>query len=106
MISDSEVVQIDLSNKPNLYEVNISYNYNLTTLDLSNCTNLYILNCYSNNLTTLDLSSCTNLYDLYCYDNQLNNLYLGSNISGGALETYNKQPHLHLHHRLPPSEVL
>ena len=78
MISDSEVVQIDLSNKPNLYEVNISYNYNLTTLDLSNCTNLYILNCYSNNLTTLDLSSCTNLNFFNCYNNNLTALDLSS----------------------------
>ena len=69
-------------NESNLYDLtgiqyfkNLSslwcYDNNLTTLDVSNNTELKILVCSSNQLTSLDVSHNTLLTDLVCNNNQL-----------------------------------
>ena len=49
-------------------------NNQLTTLDLSECSNLYHLRCNNNQLTSLDVSQNTVLTELQCNDNQLTSL--------------------------------
>ena len=44
------------------------------SLDVSGCTALTMLYCYSNQLEELDVSGCTALTYLYCYSNQLKEL--------------------------------
>ena len=52
----------------------------LTTLDVSTCTALTVLECSGNKLTTLDISKCIVLEELHCSNNQfsetaMNNIY-------------------------------
>ena len=48
---------------------------NITTLDVSGCTGLQMLNCGSNGvLNNLNVSGCTELKTLYCDNNSLNTL--------------------------------
>ncbi|MCR5534717.1 MAG: leucine-rich repeat protein [Bacteroidaceae bacterium] len=49
-------------------------NNQLTTLDLSECSELYLLRCNNNQLTSLDVSQNTELKELQCNDNQLTTL--------------------------------
>lgn len=49
-------------------------NNQLTTLDLSECSELYLLRCNNNQLTSLDVSQNTLLKELQCDDNQLTSL--------------------------------
>lgn len=44
---------------------------NLTSLDVSKCTALEVIDCRENQLTSLDVSKCTTLEDLNCVYNQL-----------------------------------
>lgn len=53
----------------------------LTTLDLSNNTNLISVYCNLNSLTSLNVSNNTNLEELYCQNNSLTELDLNSNTS-------------------------
>ena len=55
------------------------YDNNLTTLDVSNNTELKILACDNNQLTSLDVSNNTALTELYCDDNQLTSLDVSHN---------------------------
>jgi Leucine-rich repeat (LRR) protein len=55
-----------------------NFNNNLTTLDISGCTNLQWLDCRNNQLTSLNVSGLTNLQSLDCMNNQLSSL----NVSG------------------------
>ena len=43
----------------------------LTTLDVSSCTELTKLDCSNNQLTSLDVSNCSKLNTLYCYANNI-----------------------------------
>ena len=68
----------------------------LTSLDVSKCTELTTLQCGNNQLTNLNVSGCTNLVDLYCERNQLTSLDVskcpkltGLNCSGNQLTTLN-----------------
>ena len=63
---------LDVSNCTDLAELMCSDNL-LTNLDVGNCTALTILNCSFNfySLSSLDVSKCTALTNLYCYQNQL-----------------------------------
>ena len=45
----------------------LCYDNKLTKLNLSNFTNLEILNCNSNQLTELNLTGCINLKELECF---------------------------------------
>ena len=55
------------------------YDNQLTSLDVSQNTNLLTLFCYDNQITSLDVSNNTALTHLYCYDNQLISLNVSSN---------------------------
>lgn len=43
----------------------------LTTLDVTNCPELKVLDCSNNSLSELDVTKCTKLTTLYCGDNRL-----------------------------------
>ena len=51
----------------------------LASLDISRCTKLEHLTCYSNRLTSLDVSKNTALISLFCGGNQLTNLDVSKN---------------------------
>ena len=57
----------------------ISYGNQLTSLDVSMCTELDTLACSGNPLVTLDVSKNTKLICLECYNNQLTTLDLSKN---------------------------
>ncbi len=103
---------IDVSKNTKLQYLNCSETWNLTTLNVKNCTELATLYCNRCKLTELDLSSngqlqvlwCDNnqltaldtagnpqLKTLYCYNNQLAALELRSNLALKELRCYNNQ---------------
>ena len=51
----------------------------LTSLDVSGCNTLIVLDCSKNLLQSLDVSSCNTLFWLNCYDNQLTALDVSKN---------------------------
>ena len=61
------------------------------TLDLSDCTELTYLYCYSNELTDLEISGCTALQKVYCYRNQLTSLDVTNNTNLTLLACYSNQ---------------
>lgn len=63
---------------PNLQSLDCSNNL-VTSLDLSNNSELQFLNCSSNKLTSLDVSNNSGLHDLHCDTNQLSSLDLSNN---------------------------
>ena len=73
-------------------------NCGLTELDVSGCTALKTLECYSNQLTSLDVSGCTALTSLDCYDNPLISLDVSNCISlwflSGLVQKYSDVPTL------------
>ncbi|MBQ7668243.1 MAG: InlB B-repeat-containing protein, partial [Clostridia bacterium] len=54
---------------------------NLTSIDLTNATNLRILNVNNNQLTSIDISHNTKLQQFVCSYNQLTEINLGSSVS-------------------------
>jgi hypothetical protein len=60
---------IDVSGCINLKELDLSQNFSLTSIAVSDCPNLSQLNCESDSLTSLDVSTCTNLNNLECGSN-------------------------------------
>ena len=72
-LKDCHLTSLDISQCTDLVELNCGSN-SLTSLDLTNNINLGQLQCYSNSLTSLDVSSCTNLVELNCALNLLTNL--------------------------------
>ncbi len=75
---NNNISSINLSNNTELSTILCSTN-NLTILDVSTLTNLEELKCSENNLHSLDLSNNTNLTKLYCHNNQLDSLDLSNN---------------------------
>lgn len=67
------------------------YSNQLTSLNVLGCTALTELNCNSNQLTELDVSENTLLELLYCYNNQLDSLNLSSNTALTNLLCYSNQ---------------
>ena len=65
---------IDISDCPGVQRMMLSVMPQLTSVDVSGCTNLQFLNTNQCNLTTLDVSGCTSLQILQCLDNPLTNL--------------------------------
>ena len=63
----------------------------LTTIDVSQNTQLERLACYTNQLTNLDISQNVNLVYLDCYYNDFTSLDLSSNLSLEYLKCYNNQ---------------
>ena len=76
----NSIEHLDLSNLTELIVLNVSNN-NLTELDLSSNKKLENLTCLINRLTYLDLSSNTVLWRLNCASNQLSHLDIHSPLS-------------------------
>jgi Leucine-rich repeat (LRR) protein len=71
--SNDKLTSLDVSKCTKLEILDCSYN-RLTSLNVSGCTKLEGLGCSDNQLTSLDVSKCTNLTELWCYSNQLTSL--------------------------------
>ncbi|AXG71976.1 internalin-J [Kordia sp. SMS9] len=67
--STNTLTSVDLTNNTNLEELNISDNTNLTSLDVSSCVLLERINVEDNAFSTLDLSANTQLDALFVTDN-------------------------------------
>ena len=76
---------LDLSSNTRLTYLDCAPNSNLTSLNVSNCSDLETLICYSTKITNLSVTnkpyltkincnSCTSLKSLYCYSNNLTTL--------------------------------
>ncbi|TCI84734.1 T9SS type A sorting domain-containing protein [Tenacibaculum sp. M341] len=76
---DNNITSIDLSNNTNLGRLHI-LNNNISSIDLSNLPRLYNLVCRNNKLTALDVSNNPDLTWISCGDNELENLDLSNNI--------------------------
>jgi hypothetical protein len=68
------LTSLDVSQMPQLEILTCQGNDELETLDLSNNTNLKMLNCSDDGLTTLDLTNNTKLETLYCNENDLESI--------------------------------
>lgn len=75
----NNLTSLDLSNMPNLTYV-VGYANSLTTLDITGL-NLYHLEIDSNNLTSIDVSACTNLHTLWTSYNPVGTLDLSNNVN-------------------------
>jgi hypothetical protein len=64
---------------------------NLTSLDVSQNTEIRTIGCSNNNLTNIDVSQNTELYQLLCYDNNLTSLDVDYNIGLIDLDCKNNQ---------------
>jgi Leucine-rich repeat (LRR) protein len=73
---EQKLTSLDISDCPNLTELNCSFNQEITKLDLSNSSNLVKLDCRCNKITKLDLSNCPELEELVCLHNRLVKLNL------------------------------
>ena len=76
--SDNNLTSIDVSQNTELIWFNC-WNNNLTSLDVSKNTKLIQLCCGNNNLTSLDVSKNTKLIQLYCENNNLTSLDVSKN---------------------------
>ncbi len=88
---DNQLTSIDISNATELLEFRCNNN-NLTSLDVSNNTALTRLECYNNQLIELNLGNNTALIDdLFCYNNQLTELDVSNNTALTILNCSNNQ---------------
>jgi hypothetical protein len=85
-----QLTSLDVSQNTNLTHLDCSYSQ-LTSLDLSRNTNLTHLDCIDNNLTSLDLNKNTKLTDLCCNFNQLTSLDVSNSIALTSLSCNNNQ---------------
>lgn len=79
LLAESSVfISLDVTKCPKLKYLNIHYNNNLISLDLSKCTLLEKLDCTSKSITSLDVSTCRNLkeLDLTNYSGSFKTLYV------------------------------
>lgn len=74
----NSVETLDLSNLTKLYYVNCASN-GISTLILDNCKAIEYLDCSNNELTSLDVSSCTDIRTINCDNNKLNKIDISSN---------------------------
>ena len=74
----NQLTSLDVSENTNLEELDCSTNQ-LTSLDLSKNTKLTYLNCYNNNLTSLDVTKNTELTILKCSFNSIASLDVTKN---------------------------
>ena len=68
---------LNISDNPSLTSLSIQYNKLLQSFSLNNNPLISSLYIYSNSLTSLNISELTNLTSLSCYKNQLSSLTLG-----------------------------
>lgn len=66
----ANIEAIDITNLPNLTELNVALN-DIKALDLSGNPNLSTLSCECNLITTLDLTGCPDIDYINCYGNQI-----------------------------------
>lgn len=92
-ISFNDISSIDLSNNKNLQALRASVMPNLTSLDVSNCTQLDELSCNETAITSLDVSHCNQLKELSCRETSITELDLSKNktlvsldCTGGSLK--------------------
>ena len=79
--SNTKIVSLDLSEFTNLTYLECFNNSMFDgVLDLSNCSNLWLLSCNNSNISSLDLSNCVSLNRLYCSNNKLSVLNLENNV--------------------------
>ena len=71
--------RVDLRKNTKLEEVNLEGNYEVTSVDVSACTNLKVLNVSRCSIQTLDVSKNTKLTKLLCSNNWLQTLNLSNN---------------------------
>ena len=76
--NEGKLSSIVLSNNTQLNLLNCSGNQ-LTELNIRNCTQITNLQCNKNSLSQLDLSNNIQLIDLNCWENQLTELNLSNN---------------------------
>lgn len=74
-LAGNELTSIDVSGCVALKVLDCYYNQ-LTNLNVSDCFVLERLSCISNMLTSLNISDCTSLKQLFCHYNQLTSLNL------------------------------
>ncbi len=84
----NSVETLDLSNLTKLYYVNCASN-GISTLLLDNCKGIEYLDCGKNELTSLDVSDCTVLVSLNCDNNKLNEIDISSNTELAGLTCSN-----------------
>ncbi len=75
---DNQLSTIDISNNTDLIYLHC-HNNQLSTLDISNNTAITSIDCSENQLTLLDVSNNTPLEKLYCDDNLLTSLDVSNN---------------------------
>ena len=86
----NQLTSLDVSNNTQLDFLHCGLNQ-LTLLDLSNNTLLDRLNCHSNQLTALDVSNNTRLLELRCSGNQLTSLDVSNNTQLVRLDCWYNQ---------------
>lgn len=89
--NDNHLISLDLSNNPKLKRLACGQNGTLASLNLSKNTLLENLHCAKNALTTLDVSNCPNLWRLVCNNNQLTTLDVSNNTALTILDCGNNQ---------------
>jgi len=99
ILENNKLTTLDLTNNSQLIYLLCASNQ-LTTLDLSNNPSINILDLQNNQLTTLNLTGFNNLNQLYLQNNQLssttiNNVLIGlagNSLNGGYAYLYNQTP--------------
>ncbi|MDR6461482.1 hypothetical protein J2786_004640 [Chryseobacterium vietnamense] len=79
-ISGNNISSLNLSSNPFLSELSLDAMFQLTSLNLTNCNNLYRFYCNNTAITSLDLQNRLSLKYLYIFNTPLTNI----NISGSS----------------------
>jgi len=90
VIFDFQVSSLTLTGCSDLQTL-YCYNGILTELDLSGCPNLTHVGCSYNQINSLDLSGCPNLKYLICFMNQLTHLDLSGCLNLLGIDCWNNQ---------------
>lgn len=88
--NDNNLTSLDVSNNTNL-SILYCNNNNLTSIDISNNTQLISFQCCCNSISTLDLSNNSLLDRLYVNHNQLSSLDVTNNTALTKFRCYNNQ---------------
>ncbi len=75
----NHIKEVKLPQDSKLISANLSYNFYLSDLDVSSCSDLEYLNCEGNGMATLNVTGCTKLNELNCSINSIRKLDLTSN---------------------------
>ena len=87
---DENVTSLDVSGCSTLTKLQCQSN-KLTSLDVSKNTSLTTLRCSKNQLTSLDVSGCSALTTLDCSNNQLTSLDVSKSTALAKIECYNNR---------------